>query len=68
MNSDDPGISPERELALGHLPDAHALALRLTDAGLPLEMICAELGIEPEGLDLLLDVARRKLRKELKRP
>jgi DNA-directed RNA polymerase specialized sigma24 family protein len=53
------------EAALSRLPDAHALALRLTDAGVPDEEMCRQLGIEPESLEPLLDLARRKLRTEL---
>jgi hypothetical protein len=53
------------EAALSRLPDAHALALRLADAGVPDEEMCRQLGIEPEGLEPLLDLARRKLKTEL---
>ncbi|WP_319451107.1 MULTISPECIES: hypothetical protein [unclassified Mycobacterium] len=53
------------QAALSRLPDAHALALRLADAGVPDEEMCRQLGIEPEGLEPLLDLARRKLRTEL---
>jgi hypothetical protein len=53
------------EAALSRLPDAHALALRLVDAGVPDEQMCRQLGIEPEGLEPLLDLARRKLATEL---
>jgi hypothetical protein len=55
------------ENALGRLPDAHALALRLEGAGAPDDEICVRLGIEPEGLEPLLDVARRKLANQLAR-
>jgi hypothetical protein len=55
------------EDALGRLPESHALALRLTDAGASAARICAELGIEREGLGPLLDIARRKLHRELTR-
>jgi DNA-directed RNA polymerase specialized sigma24 family protein len=55
------------EDALARLPEAHAQLLRLTAAGRPTDEICRELGIEPEGLQALLDLARRKLRRELTR-
>jgi DNA-directed RNA polymerase specialized sigma24 family protein len=50
------------DAALALLPKAYAIALRLTDAAAPAEEICKQLGIEPESLDALLEVARRKLR------
>lgn len=53
--------SDEYEAALRSLPDAHSLALRLTDAGVADDVICGYLHIEPEGLTTLLDLARRKL-------
>jgi DNA-directed RNA polymerase specialized sigma24 family protein len=53
------------QAALGRLPEAHALALRLTDAGVPADEICCQLDIEPEGLEPLLELAYRKLRQEL---
>lgn len=55
------------EAALDRLPAAHALALRLTEAGEPDEAICSRLDIDPDGLEPLLDIARRKLRRELSR-
>ena len=55
------------EAALSRMPDAHALVLRLAEAGAPDEEVCRQLGIEPEGLEPLLDLARRKLRTELSR-
>lgn len=48
--------------ALRRLPPAYAEVLRHTDAGTPDHEICARLGIEPEGLDTLRDLAARKLR------
>lgn len=55
-------ISPdEYEAALRRLPEAHSLALRLTDAGVADEVICEYLHIERQGLATLLDVARKKL-------
>ncbi|GAS88910.1 hypothetical protein [Mycolicibacterium brisbanense] len=55
------------QTALSRLPEAHARLLRLVAAGRPDDEICRELGIEPEGLNPLLDLARRKLRRELTR-
>jgi hypothetical protein len=56
------------ETALKRLPEAYALVLRLTDAGTPEDAICRQLCIEPEGLEPLLDLAHRKLRRELTEP
>ena len=53
------------EEALRTLPEAHSLALRLTDAGVADEAICTYLNIEPECLPTFLDMARRKLRTAL---
>jgi hypothetical protein len=53
------------EAALSRLPDAHALALRLADAGVPEGEMCRQLAIEPESLEPMLDLARRKLTTEL---
>lgn len=53
--------------ALARLPEAHAKLLRLTAAGRPADEICQELEIEPEGLQALLDLAWRKLQRELTR-
>jgi hypothetical protein len=36
------------------LPEAHSLALRLKSAGVPDEVVCGDLHIEPEGLETLL--------------
>ncbi|OBC02437.1 hypothetical protein A5784_16155 [Mycobacterium sp. 852013-50091_SCH5140682] len=55
------------EAALARLPEVHARLLRLVAAGRPDDEICRELGIEPEGLPPLLDLAHRKLRRELTR-
>ncbi|MCV7175936.1 hypothetical protein [Mycolicibacterium sphagni] len=49
------------EAALRSLPEAHSLALRLSDAGAADDLISGYLNIEPEGLATLLDLARRKL-------
>lgn len=57
--------SDRYEAALRRLPDAHSLALRLTDAGVADEVICHYLQIEREGLETLLLLARDKLAAEL---
>jgi L-rhamnose isomerase len=57
----------EYEAALRNLPDAHALALRLHAAGADADAMCQRLGIEPEGLETLLEVARKKLQYMLDR-
>ena len=53
------------EAALRRLPEAHSLALRLTNAGVADEVVCGYLHIEPEGLGTLLQVAEEKLDAEL---
>lgn len=53
--------------ALDRLPAAYATALRCAASGLPDLEICARLDIELESLEPLLDLARRKLRRELTR-
>lgn len=53
------------EAALGRLPEAHSLALRLKSAGVADEVVCSYLRIEPEGLDILLRIAEGKLDAEL---
>lgn len=55
------------ETALRRLPDAHSLALRLRAAGVADEVICQYLQIEPEGLDSVLELARKKLQAELQK-
>ena len=63
-------MSAERdyEAALRSLPEAHSLALRLTDAGVADEVICTYLDIEPECLSTFIDLARRKLATALDKP
>ena len=56
------------EAALRRLPEAHSLALRLKSAGVADEVVCNYLHIEPEGLNILLRIAERKLDAELRRP
>lgn len=51
----------EREEALRLLPLAHATALRLRDAGATDAVIATALGIEPEAVAPLLQVAETKL-------
>ena len=55
------------EAALRRLPEAHSLALRLKSAGVADEVVCNYLHIEPEGLNILLRIAERKLDAELRR-
>jgi hypothetical protein len=43
------------------LPTVHALALRLSDEGEPRERIARVLGMEPEAVGPLLEVAAAKL-------
>jgi DNA-directed RNA polymerase specialized sigma24 family protein len=59
---------PTYEAALARLPEAYARALQSTSSGVPTDEICDQLGIEPEGLEPLLDLAHRKLNSELTRP
>lgn len=61
----NPSPSNRYEAALRGLPDAYSLALRLSDADVPREVICQYLDIEPEGLDVLITVANQKLAAEL---
>lgn len=56
------------EAALVRLPPAYARVLRLIQTGAPESEICHELSIEPEGLELLLALARRKLDAALGEP
>jgi hypothetical protein len=55
------------EAALRRLPEAHSLALRLKSAGVADEVVCNYLRIEPEGLNILLRIAERKLDAELRK-
>jgi DNA-directed RNA polymerase specialized sigma24 family protein len=59
------GPSRAYEAALARLPEAYSTVLRLTDAATPVDDICRHLGIEPESLEPLLEIARRKLRTAL---
>ena len=51
----------DRETALSELTEAHAIALRLHERGVEDDAIALAVGIEPEGVRSLLDVAERKL-------
>ena len=51
----------DREFALGELSTAHAVALRLRDAGAGNEEIAIALGVPVEGIGTLLEVAQLKL-------
>lgn len=55
------------EAALRRLPEAHSLVLRLKRAGVADEVVCDYLHIEPEGLNVLLRIAERKLDAELRK-
>lgn len=58
----------DRDRLIGQLPDAHAVALRLSGAGFGPEVIATALGIAPEGVPDLLRVAEAKLRRLEERP
>jgi hypothetical protein len=51
----------DRDVARQFLPEPHALALRLHDAGASEQIIAVALEIEPEGVAGLLRIARAKL-------
>ena len=53
--------------ARAELPTVHALALRLRDEGEPPDRIARLLGIEPEAVEPLLEVASAKLEEILSR-
>ncbi|MBS1690972.1 MAG: hypothetical protein JST91_01890 [Actinobacteria bacterium] len=48
--------------ALARLPEKYGRALTLNNAGVPTDEICRQLSIEPDALEALLEIARRKLR------
>jgi hypothetical protein len=56
-----------RTAALAELPTVHALALRLSDEGEPPDRIARLLGVEPEAVGPLLEVAIAKLEEILVR-
>jgi hypothetical protein len=53
--------------AIAGLPTVYALALRLRDDGEPPDRIAKLLGIEPEAVGPLLEVASAKLEEMLRR-
>jgi hypothetical protein len=53
--------------ALAELPTAYAVALRLRDEGEPPNRIARVLGVEPEAVGPLLEVASAKLEEILAR-
>jgi hypothetical protein len=56
----------EYEAALRRLPETYSLALRLHAGGAADDVICGYLRIEPEALVTFLEIADRKLRRELR--
>lgn len=56
-----------RTAALAELPTVHAQALRLSDEGEPPDRIAKFLGVEPEAVGPLLEVASAKLEEILGR-
>ena len=52
----------ERSAAIDRLPEAYATALRLQDDGHDNQVIAARLGLAPEAVDTLLNMATAKLR------
>jgi ABC-type enterobactin transport system permease subunit len=54
-------MTADRTEALGLIPAAHSLALRLREAGVGDDLIAECLGIEPETVAPLLVVAEGKL-------
>jgi len=62
-SGDQAGGAGDRARLVGQLPDAHAVALRLTDAGFGRDVVAVALGIAPQGVPDLLLVAEAKLRR-----
>lgn len=50
-----------RTAALNRLPVQYAIALRLRDVGMPDHVIAACIGVEVEGLPMVMRVAEAKL-------
>lgn len=50
-----------RNDALNRLPLPYSMALRLSDAGVDDAVIAECVGVEPEGLRTLMEIARAKL-------
>ena len=56
------GVAPhERDQALDRLPLPYSMALRLRDAGVDDAVIAECIGVEPEGLQALMEIAQAKL-------
>lgn len=58
------GVAPARQTrddALDRLPLPYSTALRLHDAGVKDAVIAECVGVEPEGLQTLMEIARAKL-------
>jgi hypothetical protein len=51
----------DRASALGELPVAYAIALRMADQGIDRATIAASLDVDPTALDNLLELARKKV-------
>ncbi|MDA2891455.1 hypothetical protein PDG61_11080 [Mycolicibacterium sp. BiH015] len=51
----------ERDEALDRLPLPYSMALRLRDAGVDDAVIAECVGVEPEGLQALMEIAMAKL-------
>jgi hypothetical protein len=62
-----PDPSSRRVEALRHLPPVYSLALRLRDVGVPEELLAECLGVEPEAMGPLFEVAQAKLAAILER-
>lgn len=58
-------VNDDRAAAIRRLPQSYSLALRLRDAGVSGELIAECVGIEPEGVGPLFEVAEAKLDREL---
>jgi DNA-directed RNA polymerase specialized sigma24 family protein len=55
----------ERDEAVARLPDAYQRVLAWLDAGWSDEQIAAQLGIEPEAVRPLVELARSKLARQV---
>jgi DNA-directed RNA polymerase specialized sigma24 family protein len=58
----------ERDEAVARLPDAYQRVLAWLDAGWSDEQIAAQLGIEPEAVRPLVELARSKLARQVDAP
>ena len=69
LDHDEPvtNDAARRTAALAELPIVHGLALRLSDEGEPPDRIAKFLGVEPETVGPLLEVASAKLEEILGR-